>query len=131
MACSPPLHGEHTAVFTTVMVRTLQHCVAEALCHPELACDFLGLILAEPCRRLFSLPTEVKQQYPLDPAKNIGWEWQSQVRPSTGFPDQKESMCAPSAADCTVLHPPACACASTRSAWSVQLYACTPQHHRT
>ena len=45
-------------------------------------------------RRLFALPTEVKQRYPLDPAKNIGWEWQSQVRPSTGFPDQKESMCA-------------------------------------
>ena len=53
---------------------------------------------AVPFRRLFSLPTEVKQQYPLDPAKNIGWEWQSQVRPSTGFPDQKESMCASSAA---------------------------------
>ena len=44
-------------------------------------------------RRLFALPTEVKERYPLDPAKNIGWEWQSQVRPSTGFPDQKESMC--------------------------------------
>ena len=44
-------------------------------------------------RRLFSLPTEVKERYPLDPAKNIGWESQSQVRPSTGFPDQKESMC--------------------------------------
>ena len=45
-------------------------------------------------RRLFTLPTEVKERYPLDPAKNIGWESQSQVRPSTGFPDQKESMCA-------------------------------------
>ena len=55
----------------------------------------ISLELTPECTgaRLFALPTEVKERYPLDPAKNIGWESQSQVRPSTGFPDVKESMC--------------------------------------
>jgi len=39
--------------------------------------------------RFFVLPPSVKAQYPL--ARNAGWESLSQVRPSTGVPDQKES----------------------------------------
>jgi isopenicillin N synthase-like dioxygenase len=39
----------------------------------------------------FAQPAEVKQQMPLRPGTNAGWEFKSQVRPSTGTPDQKES----------------------------------------
>ncbi|MFT4306376.1 MAG: 2-oxoglutarate and iron-dependent oxygenase domain-containing protein [Microbacterium sp.] len=40
---------------------------------------------------LFGLPAEVKEQYPLRKADNAGYEYRSQVRPSIGVPDQKES----------------------------------------
>jgi isopenicillin N synthase-like dioxygenase len=39
--------------------------------------------------RFFALPDSVKARYPL--SRNAGWESRSQVRPSTGTPDQKES----------------------------------------
>ena len=39
----------------------------------------------------FDLPTEAKEQMPLRPGTNAGWEFKAQVRPSTGTPDQKES----------------------------------------
>jgi isopenicillin N synthase-like dioxygenase len=39
----------------------------------------------------FALPDEVKAQYPLEKALNSGWESMSQVRPSIGTPDRKES----------------------------------------
>ncbi|WP_043658370.1 isopenicillin N synthase family dioxygenase [Nocardia thailandica] len=39
----------------------------------------------------FSLPEAVKARYPLVKADNAGWESLSQVRPSIGVPDQKES----------------------------------------
>ena len=41
--------------------------------------------------RFFALPHEIKAQYPLGKGTNAGWEYKSQVRPSTGTPDQKES----------------------------------------
>jgi len=41
--------------------------------------------------RFFALPHETKAQYPLGKGTNAGWEYKSQVRPSTGTPDQKES----------------------------------------
>ena len=41
--------------------------------------------------RFFALPDEIKAQYPLGKGTNAGWEYKSQVRPSTGTPDQKES----------------------------------------
>ena len=41
--------------------------------------------------RFFALPHEVKVKLPLLKGINIGWEFKSQVRPSTGTPDQKES----------------------------------------
>lgn len=41
--------------------------------------------------RFFALPTEVKAQYPLKKGFNSGWESMTQVRPSIGTPDQKES----------------------------------------
>ncbi|MGX1805678.1 isopenicillin N synthase family dioxygenase [Nocardia sp. NPDC055321] len=41
--------------------------------------------------RFFALPEPVKAQYPLVKADNAGWESMSQVRPSIGVPDQKES----------------------------------------
>jgi isopenicillin N synthase-like dioxygenase len=40
----------------------------------------------------FALPTEVKARRPLDKALNAGWESKSQVRPSIGTPDEKESF---------------------------------------
>ncbi len=40
----------------------------------------------------FALPDGVKARYPLLPNTNAGWESKSQVRPSTGTPDQKESF---------------------------------------
>jgi isopenicillin N synthase-like dioxygenase len=40
----------------------------------------------------FELPRETKEQYPLVKADNAGWEFSSQVRPSVGTPDQKESF---------------------------------------
>ncbi|MFC9438314.1 isopenicillin N synthase family dioxygenase [Nocardia sp. NPDC057030] len=39
----------------------------------------------------FALPESVKAKYPLVKANNAGWESLSQVRPSIGVPDQKES----------------------------------------
>lgn len=41
--------------------------------------------------RFFALPHETKAQYPLGKGANAGWEFKSQVRPSTGTADQKES----------------------------------------
>lgn len=41
--------------------------------------------------QFFSLPQDVKSKYPLKPGTNAGWEYKSQVRPSTGTADQKES----------------------------------------
>ncbi|MBB5914527.1 isopenicillin N synthase-like dioxygenase [Nocardia transvalensis] len=41
--------------------------------------------------RFFALPDAVKAHYPLVKANNAGWESMSQVRPSIGVPDQKES----------------------------------------
>ncbi|SEO47901.1 isopenicillin N synthase family dioxygenase [Trujillonella endophytica] len=40
----------------------------------------------------FALPAEVKARRPLDRALNAGWESKSQVRPSIGTPDEKESF---------------------------------------
>lgn len=40
--------------------------------------------------RFFSLPDETKATVPWSP-KNVGWEKNSQIRPSTGQPDTKES----------------------------------------
>lgn len=39
----------------------------------------------------FDLPEPQKAALPLKPGTNAGWEFKSQVRPSTGTPDQKES----------------------------------------
>ncbi|KAG0126574.1 hypothetical protein HOY82DRAFT_101556 [Tuber indicum] len=42
--------------------------------------------------RYFSLPVTKKSETPFIKAENTGWETCSQVRPSTGLPDQKESL---------------------------------------
>ncbi|EKC97674.1 FAO1p [Trichosporon asahii var. asahii CBS 8904] len=42
-------------------------------------------------KRFFALPDEVKAKTPLN-GKNAGWEKNTQVRPSTGTADQKESL---------------------------------------
>jgi isopenicillin N synthase-like dioxygenase len=39
----------------------------------------------------FNLPDQVKAQVPFSPAHNAGWEKNSQIRPSTGAVDRKES----------------------------------------
>src|ERR1700721_3318978 len=41
--------------------------------------------------RFFALAPTAKDKYPLHKGTNAGWEYKSQVRPSTGTPDQKES----------------------------------------
>lgn len=41
--------------------------------------------------RFFSLPDDVKEKVPFSSAHNAGWEKNSQVRPSTGAADKKES----------------------------------------
>jgi isopenicillin N synthase-like dioxygenase len=41
--------------------------------------------------RFFALPHDTKAHYPLGKGTNAGWEYKSQVRPSTGTADQKES----------------------------------------
>lgn len=41
--------------------------------------------------RFFGLPEEVKAKVPFSSAHNAGWEQNSQVRPSTGAADRKES----------------------------------------
>jgi 2OG-Fe(II) oxygenase superfamily len=41
--------------------------------------------------RFFALPHETKARYPLGRGTNAGWEYKSQVRPSTGTADHKES----------------------------------------
>lgn len=42
-------------------------------------------------KAFFDLPDEIKERYPLRKADNAGYEFKSQVRPSIGVPDQKES----------------------------------------
>lgn len=39
----------------------------------------------------FALPREAKEPLTMVPGTNAGWEFKSQIRPSTGTPDQKES----------------------------------------
>ena len=41
--------------------------------------------------KFFALSNDVKAQYPLRAGTNSGWEYKSQVRPSTGTADNKES----------------------------------------
>lgn len=41
--------------------------------------------------RFFALPEDVKERHRLRPGRNAGWESRTQVRPSTGTPDEKES----------------------------------------
>jgi len=43
-------------------------------------------------KQYFSLPDEIKALTPLRKCENTGWESRSQIRPSTGSPDQKESL---------------------------------------
>jgi isopenicillin N synthase-like dioxygenase len=45
----------------------------------------------EMTERFFALPHDVKAKLPLLKGSNAGWEFKSQVRPSTGTADQKES----------------------------------------
>lgn len=45
----------------------------------------------ELAEAFFALPAEIKERMPLRPRTNAGWEHRSQVRPSTGTPDEKES----------------------------------------
>ena len=45
----------------------------------------------EMSARFFALPRSIKEQYPLKKGQNAGWEYRTQVRPSIGTPDQKES----------------------------------------
>jgi len=45
----------------------------------------------EMTERFFALPYETKAKLPLLKGTNTGWEFQSQVRPSTGTADRKES----------------------------------------
>lgn len=42
-------------------------------------------------QEFFSLPADLKSTWPLRPGTNSGWEDRTQVRPSTGTQDQKES----------------------------------------
>lgn len=42
-------------------------------------------------KEFFDLPADVKGKYPMQRGTNSGWEYKSQVRPSTGTQDQKES----------------------------------------
>ncbi|AZG47391.1 isopenicillin N synthase family dioxygenase [Gordonia insulae] len=46
----------------------------------------------EMSARFFELPREVKERFPLQKGQNAGWEYMTQVRPSVGTPDQKESF---------------------------------------
>lgn len=40
----------------------------------------------------FALPESIKAETPFIRTENAGWESKSQIRPSTGLPDQKESL---------------------------------------
>lgn len=42
--------------------------------------------------QFFSLPESVKSKTSFKRSENFGWETRSQIRPSTGVPDQKESI---------------------------------------
>ncbi|MCY4213385.1 MAG: isopenicillin N synthase family oxygenase [Gammaproteobacteria bacterium] len=79
-----------------------QGALDDALWQAAAECGFLqltghGFSLDEmdaafaAAERFFALPDAVKARHPLRPNTNAGWESKSQVRPSTGTPDQKES----------------------------------------
>ncbi|MGU3432321.1 isopenicillin N synthase family dioxygenase [Actinomycetes bacterium M1A6_2h] len=46
----------------------------------------------EMSAKFFALDSGIKSKYPLKRGQNAGWEFKSQVRPSVGTPDQKESF---------------------------------------
>ncbi|KAI9248158.1 hypothetical protein EDC94DRAFT_625303 [Helicostylum pulchrum] len=46
----------------------------------------------ESSRDFFALDDAIKSKYPIDVTRNAGWEKLSQIRPSTGVADLKESM---------------------------------------
>ncbi|KAI5779131.1 hypothetical protein EDC01DRAFT_320023 [Geopyxis carbonaria] len=46
----------------------------------------------EISKTFFDLPASSKSRYAHNRADNAGWEFKSQIRPSTGLPDQKESL---------------------------------------
>jgi len=43
-------------------------------------------------RKFFDLPLDIKKQNPHNMETNNGYEYKAQIRPSTGTPDQKESL---------------------------------------
>ncbi|KAJ8613214.1 hypothetical protein MRB53_037080 [Persea americana] len=43
-------------------------------------------------QKYFALPDDIKAKNAFVREKNVGWEKQAQIRPSTGTPDQKESL---------------------------------------
>ena len=45
--------------------------------------------------RFFALPHDIKAHYPLGKGTNAGWEYKSQVRPSTGTADPKNPTRSP------------------------------------
>ena len=58
-------------------------------------------ILSTVCSRWrtpFHLPTEIKEQYPLQKGTNAGWEYGTQVRPSTGTADRRSPTSTPNRA---------------------------------
>ncbi|KAI7164761.1 Clavaminate synthase-like protein [Hortaea werneckii] len=74
---------------TTQLVHAAETDGFFSLTGTEISIDEIEAIF-RTSESFFNLPDDVKATVPFT-HKNVGWEKKSQIRPSTGFPDQKES----------------------------------------
>ncbi|KAI7307888.1 Clavaminate synthase-like protein [Hortaea werneckii] len=74
---------------TTQLVHAAETDGFFSLTDTEISIDEIEAIF-RTSESFFNLPDDVKATVPFT-HKNVGWEKKSQIRPSTGFPDQKES----------------------------------------
>lgn len=80
---------QRIAVVTEQLIHAAETDGFFSLTNTEITIAEIDAIFAKS-ESFFALPDEVKATVPFT-YKNVGWEKQSQVRPSTGYPDQKES----------------------------------------
>ncbi|GAB1740290.1 hypothetical protein NU219Hw_g5404t1 [Hortaea werneckii] len=81
--------ANRTDEITTQLVHAAETDGFFSLTDTEISVDEIEAIF-RTSESFFDLPDDVKATVPFT-HKNVGWEKKSQIRPSTGFPDQKES----------------------------------------
>ncbi|KAK5117164.1 hypothetical protein LTR85_008932 [Meristemomyces frigidus] len=81
--------GDRIDEITSQLIKAAETDGFFSLTDTEISIPEIDAIFATS-ESFFALPDDVKATVPFT-HKNVGWEKKSQIRPSTGFPDQKES----------------------------------------